>query len=533
MINKNPAIVPMKGIDMTGSGIDKKTIALPGLLILALILAGLVLSAGCSRISTDPGIVTTDTGSVRGTAENGLFVFRGIPYAAPPAGELRWRPPAAVQPWTGVRNATESGAICPQAISDDPAPGTTPQAMNEDCLYLNVWSPVKSPNENLPVMVFIHGGAFMEGAGSLPVYDGSALAKKGVIVVTLNYRLGALGFFAHPELADESAYNSSGNYGLMDQQAALLWVQKNIRAFGGDPSRVTVFGESAGASSILSQLSSPQGRGLFSQAIIESGPLWTNGSTISIISTREEAEMDGMAFARSLGYDGPDAIRQMRGLDAMTLVNATPHPPSAFWLTHTLVFRPSVDGYVIPAAPETTFRLGRQNPVPLIIGTNADEGTTLAANTGMDVAAYEQYIHDRFGRYSGEVLAAYPAKTRAEAQYQMERIMNDFDFAAAAEFIAGSNSAISQDTYLYRFTYAMPGQDQGVFHGSELFFVFRPESMNPDPASAGVSDTMMDLWTRFARTGNPNGGMNVTWPRYTNSTRQYLEIGTLPVVKTG
>nr|WP_321352585.1 carboxylesterase/lipase family protein [uncultured Methanoregula sp.] len=503
-----------------------------GLLVIVLILGCLVFCAGCSQKSTGPGSVKTEAGSVSGTVENGVFVYRGIPYAAPPTGELRWKPPSAVSPWTGVRNATEYGAICPQAISDNPTPGAAPAAMSEDCLYLNVWSPLKNPEEKLPVMVFIHGGAFMEGAGSLPLYDGSSLARKGVVVVTLNYRLGALGFFAHPELAEESAFNTSGNYGLMDQQAALLWVQNNIGAFGGDPSKVTVFGESAGASSILSHLSSPLAKGLFMQAIVESAPLWTNGSSVDIISTRQDAEQKGIAFARDLGFSSPGAIRKMRALDAMTLVNATPRSPSAFWTTHSLIFKPSVDGRILPATPEETFRLGRQNKVPIIIGTNADEGTLLAAKTGMNVSAYEQYIRNRFGTYAPDVLTAYPAKNPSEAQYQMERIMNDFDFTEAARFVANSHTGINQTTYIYRFSYEMPGQPLGAFHGSELYFVFRPASMNPDPVSAGVSDMMMDLWTRFAKTGNPNGRMNVTWPQYSNTTGKYLDIGALPSVKT-
>nr|WP_320160804.1 carboxylesterase/lipase family protein [uncultured Methanoregula sp.] len=504
-----------------------------GILVLIVILTGLLLVAGCSQKAPGPGTVRTDAGVISGTTENGISVYRGIPYAAPPTGELRWKPPAAVQPWTGVRNATAYGAICPQVVPDNSTPESRPVNMSEDCLFLNVWTPATSANENLPVMVFIHGGAFMEGAGSLPFYDGSALAKKGVVIVTLNYRLGALGFMAHPLLASESAKNSSGNYGLLDQQAALQWVQKNIGAFGGDPGRVTVFGESAGATSILSQLSSPQGKGLFRQAIVESGPIWTNGTELNIVSSREEAELDGKEFAGSFGYTGPDAIQQMRTVDAMALVNATPRSPSAFWKVHTLKFKPSVDGWILPAAPDDQFRQGRENQVPLIIGTNADEGVTLAAKTGMNVTAYETYIRDHFGPGAGAVLAKYPATNPEEVQYQMERIMTDFDFSDAAKFAAGSMAGLNQSTYLYRFTYPVPGQSLGVFHGSELLFVFRPAFMKPDPVSSRVSDTIMEYWTQFAKTGNPNGGMNMTWPQYTRENGKYLDIGETPVVKTG
>jgi len=504
-----------------------------GILVLFVILTGLLLVAGCSQNAPGPGVIKTDAGAISGTTENGISVYRGIPYAAPPTGKLRWKPPAAVQPWSGVRDATTYGAICPQIVPDDSTPDRRPVNMSEDCLFLNVWTPAKRADENLPVMVFIHGGAFVEGAGSLPRYDGSALAKKGVVVVTLNYRLGALGFMAHPLLASESAHNSSGNYGLQDQQAALQWVQKNIGAFGGDPTRVTVFGESAGATSVLSQLSSPQGKGLFRQAIVESGPLWTNGTELNIVSSRDQAEQTGMEFVRSFGYTGPDALHQMRTVDAMALVNATPRSPSPFWAVHTLKFMPSDDGWILPYTPEVQFRQGRENPVPLIIGTNADEGTTLAARTGMNVTAYETYIRDHFGPDAGTVLAKYPATTPAEVQHQMERIMTDFDFSDAAKFAAGSMAGLNQSTYLYRFTYPMPDQPLGVFHGSELYFIFRPASMKPDPVSSRVSDTMMDYWTQFAKTGNPNSGTNVAWPQYTRENGKYLDIGETPVVKTG
>lgn len=262
-------------------------------LAICLVLSGFSLFAGCAQKVPEFGIVKTEAGYVSGTSEGGLWIYRGIPYAAPPIGDLRWRPPAPVQPWDGTREAKEFSAACPQPASADPSSGDTPANTSEDCLYLNVWTPAKSAGEKIPVMVFIHGGAFGQGAGSISLYDGTALAKKGVIVVTLNYRLGALGFLAHPQLVKESTNGSSGNYGLLDQLAALDWVQRNIAAFGGDPSRVTIFGESAGASSILLHLVSPQSRGLYQQAIVESGPLWTQGAILNIVASRADAEQWG------------------------------------------------------------------------------------------------------------------------------------------------------------------------------------------------------------------------------------------------
>ena len=227
-------------------------------LVCCLILIGFSFLSGCIQKKPDASIVKTDSGYVSGINENGLRMYRGIPYAAPPTGDLRWRPPAPVQSWNGTRDATVFSAMCPQPSTSNPTAG----GMSEDCLYLNVWTPAKNADDKLPVMVFIHGGAFAEGTGSDPLYNGTALARKGVVVVTLNYRMGALGFLTHPQLDKESITNSSGNYGLLDQQAALRWVQKNIGAFGGDPSRVTIFGQSAGGSSILVHLVSPQSKGL-------------------------------------------------------------------------------------------------------------------------------------------------------------------------------------------------------------------------------------------------------------------------------
>ena len=508
-------------------------------LILCLVLIGCAFLAGCTRKGPDAGsmnessIVTTDVGSVSGLSMDGLRVYLGIPYAASPTGDLRWRPPAPVQPWNGTKVATRFSAACPQPATADPSAGDIPANMSEDCLYLNVWTPARNADEKLPVMVFIHGGAFGQGSGSSPMYNGTALAKRGVVVVTLNYRLGALGFFAHPDLANESLHHTSGNYGLLDQRAALVWVQRNIGTFGGDPSRVTLFGESAGASSILMHLVSPESTGLYRQAIIQSGPLWTNGTTVKIVASREDAERWGLEYARLLGYGGPDAIRQMRRVSAQELVNATPWQASSFWLTYLLKFKPTIDGWLIPDSPDTLFYFHHQNPVPLIIGTNSDEGTLLAANANMTVPEYERFIRARFGNEADAVLARYPASSTEEVQYRLERIMTDYDFSDAAKWVAGSMADINQSTYLYRFTYAMPGQPMGVFHGSELFFVFRPPAMKPDPVSGSVSDTMMDFWVRFAKTGDPNGGMNVSWSKYTRKEGMYLDIGEVPVMKRG
>ena len=278
------------------------------------VVIGLCFMAGdvlAKDINNEPGagIVKTEGGYISGMSESGIRAYLGIPYAAPPTGDLRWRPSEAIKPWEGFRKTDKFGPSCPQAVA--PAFGSewTPGNMSEDCLNLNVWTPAVDSNEKLPVMVFIYGGAYVRGSSSLPLYNGTALAKKGVVVVTFNYRVGVLGYMAHPQLSKESPHNTSGNYALLDQEAALKWVKHNIAAFGGDPARVTIFGESAGAANIISQLATPQSRGLYSQAIIESGGIWNKGPMLSAYNTKVEAEEYGLKFAESLGYSGPDAIQ--------------------------------------------------------------------------------------------------------------------------------------------------------------------------------------------------------------------------------
>ena len=493
-----------------------------GVLVICLVLIGCSFIAGCSQKEPVSGIVKTDAGYVSGINQNGLWVYHGIPFAAPPTGDLRWRPPAPVQPWNGVKETKEYSATCPQ-------PGSSaPLNMSEDCLYLNVWTPAQSANEKLPVMVFFYGGGFKAVASSMPMYNGTTLAQKGVIVVTPNYRLGALGFLAHPQLDNESPHNASGNYGILDQQAALSWVQRNIGAFGGDPARVTIFGQSAGAESTLIHLVSPESKGLFSQAIVESGPLWAHGAIIDATHPKSYAEQFGVEYATSLGYSGPDAIARMRRLSPEVLINATPSPPTGFWTTHTVQFEPTVDGWILPDTRDNLFLLHKVKPVPLMIGNNANDGTTLSANANMTVPEYVSFIKGRFGKDADAVLAKYPANSPAEVQIRLAQIMTDYDFSDSVKFAAGSMGDISPDTYVYRYSYILPGQPNGAFHGSETLLLFGV----PVPADPAVASNVVDLWTRFAKTGNPNGGMSVTWPNYTRERGQYLDINETPTVKS-
>src|SRR5208337_657074 len=412
-------------------------------LVICLVLIGFLFLAGCTQkepasgVVNESGVVKTDTGYVSGIEQNGLEFYLGIPFAAPPTGDLRWRPPAPVQSWDGIKETKMFPPVCPQPAAANPG---APLNMSEDCLYLNVWAPAQGAGEKLPVMVFFYGGAFGQVApfGTMAVYNGTTLAGKGVVVVTTNYRLGVLGFLAHPRLDNESPNNRSGNYGILDQVAALQWVQRNIGAFGGDPSRVTIFGQSAGGESVLIHLVSPQERGLYQQAIIESGPFWANGPTIHNVHPKAEAEQIGEAYAAGLGYTGPDAIAQMRNMSAADLINAMPWPSASWNLTHNLQFEPTIDGWILPDSVDALFGLHRENPVPLMIGTNANDGTTLSANANMTVPEYVSFVRNYFGKDADAVLLQYPANSTQEVQLRLAQIMTHYDFSDSAKFAAGS-----------------------------------------------------------------------------------------------
>ncbi len=431
-----------------------------------------------------PPRVTIDTGTLEGAVDssNSVTVFRGIPYAAPPVGDLRWRPPQPTQPWRGVRAAQQHGRNC---IQHQPYGDIDPFAagVSEDCLYLNVWT--KSPGRPsspfpLPVLVWIHGGGFWAGFGGEERHNGAALAKKGAVVVTLNYRLGAFGFLAHPSLARESPHHAAGNYGLLDQIAALQWVQRNIARFGGDPSRVTIFGESAGGFSVGSLIASPLAKGLFQRAILESGTGVGGG-----IAPRNDARAVALRFADSLRVygAGPDAAAHLRALNPDTVLAASLHlgPPGA------PAFYPVVDGWVLPHAVDSTIASGKANIVPVIAGTNRDEGD----------------------EWMG-------APTRTFARFM---------------------SSHGAPTYVYVFSRV--GDDsanraRGAYHSAEITFVFgRPHPLQPSAGSTAydstVAATMSDYWVAFATSGDPNGpptaGRLPRWPRYNASTDALLEIG--------
>lgn len=480
----------------------------------AILLAGLFAAVLVSGVEDRE--VRTRSGAVSGTLQDGIRVFRGIPYATPPTGKLRWQPPAAVQPWAGVRDATAFAASCIQ-----PARA---QQQSEDCLYLNVWAPAVT--RNAPVMVWIHGGGYLTGSGSLPFYDGSALARLGAVVVTLNYRLGVLGFLAHPALSRESAAhisgNYSGNYGLLDQIAALHWVQQNIAAFGGDPRNITIFGESAGAGSISCLLFSPLAKGLFHRAILESGAL--DDQLRELGSARkdvESAEHQGVELARLVGCGGSTTLSCLRELSGRLLLRML-RPVSCLDCTQRGSFGPVVDGYLIPGQPFDLLTAGKLNATSILAGSNLGEGAIVIGGRPVpDVAGYQTWMTARFHERGAAVLAAYPAAMNDAVRTALRAVYTDSWYLCPARSLAMAAGA----GYLYQFTRISS-------HGAEIPYVFdtlrRPDIDNTDRS---LAQTMTAAWYRFAATGDPNGEGLPAWPRFDRRSETNLEFGEKVQVK--
>jgi para-nitrobenzyl esterase len=520
-------------------------------LALVLFLASAI-GTGCGGAGL--GRVQLDSGPITGTREEAqgqrIWSFKGIPYATPPVGDLRWKPPQPVQSWEEARACTSYGPACPQSRSGSgelfylDVGGT-----DEDCLYLNVWSPAKSSQERLPVMVWIHGGSFESGAGSMAVYSGQNLAARGVVVVTINYRLGPLGFLAHPALSAESAQGVSGNYGLLDQIAALRWVQRNIAGFGGDPARVTVFGESAGAISILDLLVSPLAEGLFQRAIAESGIMLDYGFGVTTTGTLQEAEQAGEEFVRQLGIDGSssngdDVLTQMRAKTPDELL-AVAGGGDAGLLEQGLTWKPVADGYLLPDLPTTLWAAGKRQSIPLLIGSNADEGNTFLAGITSSPAEFEAQMRKIFGDRANEALALYPVTNPEDITPAFSRMLTEVGFASTARFaarcmstpeaVAGvgatdSRNAQAASAYLYQFTRVPLGNPLGAFHGVEIPYVFGNAALFSglgaiQQVDYDLSDAIMDYWTRFAATGDPNGDGASAWPVYNPVSDRYLGLG--------
>ncbi|KAK4551612.1 hypothetical protein LTR86_011036 [Recurvomyces mirabilis] len=495
-----------------------------GILMQAAIILGLCLLTPRVISSLANSTITIESGNLEGQPANdlGIKAFLGIPYAAPPVGNLRWSAPRPVSALSGVRNATTFGASCYSA-----AP-TYPQhsPVSEDCLFANVWTGALFAIEARPVMVWFHGGGFQFGSSSVPLYNGSKLAEHGVIVVSFNYRLGVFGFLGLEELDQQGT--PSGNYGLQDQLAALLWVKENIRAFGGDPENVTVFGQSAGAHSIGILIASPLATGLFHKAILESGAYWD--SEHGPLRTFSEARAQGAAFAKQLGAS---SLTQLRTLTAESVNHA------GSWNASTdpglTAFAPSIDGYVVPTCPAETFDVGKSQKVPLLAGFNAAEGVAFLPRIVPHVptARYAQSAKTLFGVTTPFFLSLYPGDTQAQANSSALDLLGDLVIREQTfETIDRQANVNRQDVYAYYYTYTSAYSPIAV-HTAEINYVFGNLIPNPSfgptgtPTAADVdlSMTMLAYWTNFAKTGSPNSASLPFWPKYSLPSDAFLELG--------
>ena len=496
----------------------------------------LVCLLGCTT-SSDELRVTTESGVVHGAKTGTVRHFLGIPYAAPPVGALRWRAPQRAGAWQGTREALQVGSECPQTLS------LSGVSYDEDCLYLNVWTP--SGAHDLPVMVWLHGGAFIFGSGGDKYYDGGVLAQHGVVVVTLNYRLGVFGFLAHPASdGEDPAYPTSGNYGLEDQRAALEWVQRNIAAFGGDPAHVTLFGESAGGFSTCVQYLSSRTTALFEAAIAESGLC---GATL-LAPSHANAESEALTLGSQLGCpgSGAGALACLRGLDAMTLLAATGLPPEASMTPGGPFYQPeilpdalpNVDGYVIAQPLREAFDAGGYAPRPLLLGTNRDEGTlfhsSIYAMPVTDEASYRAALAVRFGSGAVDAIEAqYPIASYPSANAALATVTGDAFFVCPTRRSARAAARAGAPVFRYSFEHApeepvMPGL--GVFHSAELPFVFGNDDFplgRVGTSGAALAAAMQAYWTSFAKTGDPGtgGAGGVAWPAYDPARDTYLGLG--------
>ena len=471
--------------------------------------------------------VKVESGMLRGLSDAGVVSYKGVPYAAPPTGNLRWKAPQPAAHWSGVRTASQFGHDCMQLpFPSDAAPlGTKP---GEDCLVMNVWAPAVRTSSKLPVMVWIYGGGYVNGGSSPAVYDGSQFAKQGVVFVSFNYRLGRFGFFAHPALTAEAGSAPLGNYAFLDQIAALKWVQNNIAAFGGDPNRVTLFGESAGGGSVLTMMTSPLSRGLFQQAIIESGG-GRDGlggmPKLSVASnSKPSAESSGLAFAQSKGIAGSDAaaLDALRKLPADAIVDGL-NMASMFQAAKTYS-GPMIDGKIVLETPQSAFLAGHQMKIPVMIGANSRDIGFSFAKTMNEVVA-------PFGDNQDRALAAYNPDNSTDPRVVGTRVAADRMMIEPARFIAQEVAASGQPAYQYRFSYvavSMRKEWDGAPHATEIPFVFdtvkaRYEAAL-DPADEAIAGTTNSYWAAFAKTGDPNGAGRPHWSPYTRQADIILDF---------
>jgi para-nitrobenzyl esterase len=465
-----------------------------------------------SSVRVEAGLLAAAPGN-----RSAISVFRGIPFAASPVGELRWRPPEPPAAWSGVHSARDFASNCVQVVRRSFLPWTEeymPQnGVSEDCLALNVWTGATSDSERRPVLVYIHGGAYTSGSGDVALYDGEALASRGLVVVTINYRLGVFGFFSHPALTRESAHGASGNYGLLDQIAALAWVQRNIAAFGGDPGRVTVAGQSAGAGSVHLLTASPLARGLFQRAIAQSGP-WDPRQRLPDLA-ESEARAFELAKDRSLA--------DLRALPAAQLQDEA--------VASKLAFRPSVDGWVVPDQVPSIFARGEQIDVPLLTGINADEESSQEWYGTLGVQQFQALVQKRFPEQASDILARHAATTDAEAHEEQKRLSREEGLVKLHVWRRTRALRGSAPDFAYYFERAIPWPEQPryqAFHSAELPYVFDnlAKLARPwEPLDRELSQLMASYWVNFVSRGDPNAPGLPEWP---SDRERVMRLGAAP-----
>jgi para-nitrobenzyl esterase len=497
------------------------------LLATCLVALATCLSFTLKKDGPDP--IKIETGLISGIKSKTLDVmdYKGIPFAQPPVGPLRWKAPQPAKPWTGVRECTAFGndpyQPAPHAVSMWSEEFFIPKesVRSEDCLYLNVWAPAKPAKDKLPVIVWIYGGGFNSGGTDDPIYDGEATANKGVIFVSANYRVGIFGSFAHPALSKESGYGASGNYGLLDQIAALKWVQKNIAAFGGDPNNVTIDGQSAGSMSINCLIASPLCRGLFKKAIAESGGYMV--SAARAMGTLQEAEAQGVKTATTLKAATIADLRKMSSEDVQREMRGN--------------FAPIVDGYVLPETIPGIFFKGRQNKVTLLTGWNENEG--MLQGTLKKADEFKQQSTEKYGANAPTFFSYYPANTEDEATASQYKLSKDMMFGIQNYSLANVESQQSgAKVFVYRFTHKVPGtgiyEKLGAFHSGEIAYNFNNlQYINRpwQPIDHELANTLSSYWVNFVVTGDPNGKGLPKWPAYTTIENKIMILGDKPEAK--
>ena len=496
------------------------------------------------RVSVSEGVLEGIIDS-----ETGLHLFKGIPFAAPPVGELRWRAPQAAESWEGVRQAKQFGARAMQ-LPIFGGMGFRSAQMSEDCLYLNVWAPAKTAKKKLPVLVYFYGGGFAAGDGSEARYDGASMAAKGMVAVTVNYRLGVFGFLAHPMLTEESPHKASGNYGLLDQHAALMWVKNNIAAFGGDPKRVTIAGESAGSMSVSAQMASPLSKNLIAGAIGESGSII--GAPVPAIPLAH-AEAQGVAFIAGLGVDKP-SLKAMRALPADTLLKASSADGG-------MGFKPIVDGYFLPKPPAEIYAAGEQARVPLLAGVNSAEMPHMVVLRGAEptVENYKAALKQLYPKHFEEIFKLYPASNSSEVMDAAQALGSDrFISYGTWKWVELMTQTSKQPTYYYLYSHPRPpmraemGNAKAGFAGGVVKKQDKEESKEPPARGAAhaveieyamgnltlndvyawtkedyqVSETMQNYFANFIKTGNPNGSGLPKWPEFKTGKQLVIDVKT-------